>query len=356
MKIHTATEASPVAKKQVCAAVNALKEVLSKTMDEAQQNIMKPKFLLRVNMHKVTVKKNKTVLIHLPNPIFSKNTTEICVFTKDLTKKSEIEETEDFFANFFQEHALVTPKIIALDSLNKNYKSHEQRLKLCRSYDLFLADDRIVRLLPNRLGTKFYKKRKFPLSLQLTGEGFAARFQNILESTKWLVTGNGSCSQLTVANYEHTVEEITNNIVDVLSVVAQTCERGWANIRSIDVKTESSIAVPIYRNEVVAESLSELSKAEQVYLEKLQKNRKEVDVLGNPIYRGATKRYITSKRFEQKKRKMDSEEDDEGSIDLSEFEEEFKDDDEEEEEEEAVEEEEEEKEEWVFNSPADKKW
>jgi len=37
-------------------------------------------------------------------------------------------------------------EIVALDSLKKNYESHEQRLKFCRSYDLCLADDRIVRL------------------------------------------------------------------------------------------------------------------------------------------------------------------------------------------------------------------
>ena len=47
------------------------------------------------------------------------------------------------------------------------YKQYEAKLQLCNRFDLFLADDRIIRLVPQFLGKCFYKRKKIPLQINL---------------------------------------------------------------------------------------------------------------------------------------------------------------------------------------------
>ena len=51
-------------------------------------------------------------------------------------------------------------KVISLEKLRKNYKPYEAKRKLCMSYDLFLADERILHKLPPLLGSYFYKRKR----------------------------------------------------------------------------------------------------------------------------------------------------------------------------------------------------
>ncbi len=51
-------------------------------------------------------------------------------------------------------------EIIPLRQLKVEYKTFEAKAKLCNRFDKFLADDRIVRLLPKFLGKQFYQKKR----------------------------------------------------------------------------------------------------------------------------------------------------------------------------------------------------
>ena len=47
------------------------------------------------------------------------------------------------------------------------YKQFEAKIQLSNKFDLFLADDRIIRMVPQFLGKSFYKKKKIPLQINL---------------------------------------------------------------------------------------------------------------------------------------------------------------------------------------------
>ena len=47
------------------------------------------------------------------------------------------------------------------------YKQYEAKRQLCNKFDLFLADSRIIRLLPQFLGKSFYKRKRIPLQIDL---------------------------------------------------------------------------------------------------------------------------------------------------------------------------------------------
>ena len=58
-------------------------------------------------------------------------------------------------------------QVISLRELKVEYKQYEAKLQLCNRFDLFLADDRIIRLVPQFLGKCFYKRKKIPLQINL---------------------------------------------------------------------------------------------------------------------------------------------------------------------------------------------
>lgn len=51
-------------------------------------------------------------------------------------------------------------QIVPLKSLKLEYKPHEAKRNLSNMYDIYLADERIVRLLPPILGKNFYGRKK----------------------------------------------------------------------------------------------------------------------------------------------------------------------------------------------------
>jgi ribosome biogenesis protein UTP30 len=91
----------------------------------------------------------------IPNPIY-KEATEVCLFVKDhdgeghKAAKARVRSIENSGVQ----------KVIGLSKLKANYFSFEQKRKLCDSYELFLADDRILPSLPKLLGKSFFKKKK----------------------------------------------------------------------------------------------------------------------------------------------------------------------------------------------------
>ena len=50
-------------------------------------------------------------------------------------------------------HALWPAQVVGMSKLRTKYESHEAKRALCAAYDLFLADERIIPVLPKLLGT-----------------------------------------------------------------------------------------------------------------------------------------------------------------------------------------------------------
>jgi hypothetical protein len=63
-------------------------------------------------------------------------------------------------------------QIIGLHKLRTKYESHEAKRQLCGSYDLFLADERVVPSLPKLIGKSFFRKRKQPVPVNIMSPNF----------------------------------------------------------------------------------------------------------------------------------------------------------------------------------------
>ena len=64
--------------------------------------------------------------------------------------------------------SLFPSQVIGVSKLRKEYSVFEQRRQLAESYDLFLADERVLPSLPRLLGKTFFQKKKQPIPIRLT--------------------------------------------------------------------------------------------------------------------------------------------------------------------------------------------
>ena len=140
----------------------------------------------------------KPTRIMIPHPLFQlgKNATnsdgldepEVCLIVKEESKpwcKEMIER--------FPEEMGCIKKVLGLQSLRTKHARYEQRRALLHKYNVFMADDRILPMLSNALGSDFYKAKKLPVPITLTRkEALPFTIQRALSATYFSIS-KGTC-------------------------------------------------------------------------------------------------------------------------------------------------------------------
>merc|ERR1711966_503078 len=168
-------------------------------------------------------------------------------------------------------------KVLGLQSLRTKHGSFTQRRELLDRFDIFFADDRILPMLTQALGGKFFQKKKRPIPIRLSRkEALPFAIQNCLKST-FLYIGAGTCLTVKAGNTAMPPSNLVSNVLSICSTVPTKVPRKWLNIRSISLKTTASVALPIYnKTPEELEQLFELAKTEKTVAavrdEKIGKN------------------------------------------------------------------------------------
>jgi len=175
----------------------------------------------------------KPISIPLPNSLHNENL-EICFFTKDPQKE---------YKEKFAQLGIKVNKVIGLSKLRKNYKPYEAKRQLCSSYDLFLADDRIIPSLAKILGNSFFKRKRQPIPINLIGN-IKKEIEKATKST--LLFLNGACSAVKIGKSHLSRDQIIQNIMECTDLIVDKIPKKWKNIQSIHIKSTDSISLPIY--------------------------------------------------------------------------------------------------------------
>ncbi len=109
-------------------------------------------------------------------------TTNICMITKDPQRQ---------YKDAVKELSLPIDKVVGLSKLRAKFKAYQSRRELCGSYQLFLADDRILPALPGTIGKAFFDAKKIPIPINLK-KNLKDEVDEIMNST-FLMLGKGSC-------------------------------------------------------------------------------------------------------------------------------------------------------------------
>ena len=202
---------------------------------------------------------NKLVPIPLPHPLLNLDAAEVCLIVKD----HQGEGHKDAKRKVVEMEKCGVAKVLGISKLRNNYKPHEAKRKLCDSYDLFLADARVVPLLPKLLGKTFFKKKRQPVPVDLTKKDWPKQIRKAAAAT-YAKQSAGTCVSVKVARASHSQTEIVANAIAAIDgVVDKVVARGWANVQSVFLKTTESVALPVYNALPDAEEDAKARKEEE---------------------------------------------------------------------------------------------
>ncbi|XP_076997891.1 ribosomal L1 domain-containing protein 1 isoform X2 [Tamandua tetradactyla] len=271
---------SLVKKMQIKKAVRALLEN-SKSRKNANDLLLNEKesVFLMVVLWKIPSKELR-VRLSLPYSIRS-DLAEVCLFTKDEPNLTP-EKTEHFYRSLLNKHKIETiSQIIPLRTLKKEYKPYEAKLRLLGSFDFFLTDARIRRLLPSIIGKHFYLRKKVPVSVNLLAKDLSKEINESIGGTVLNISKTGSCSTIRVGHTGMKLQQILKNVVAVAKGLSEKLPEKWKSVKLLYLKTEKSAALPIFSSfksswdDAKGICLPGQKKKEAKKKEKLKKKEKE---------------------------------------------------------------------------------
>ncbi|XP_077980252.1 ribosomal L1 domain-containing protein 1-like [Glandiceps talaboti] len=203
------------------------------------------KVFLQLALWKVPVQKNERHRISIPHAIHSKRT-DVCLITKD-ERNMDRDQSGRFYENLLAEKGVKNiTHVMSLQKLRKEYRPYQIRRDLVRMYDIFLADARIFRLLDTCTGKEFHRKNKYPIAVNLTKTDLAGEINKAVNSTYFTLIGRGSSSTFVVASTDMSENQVADNVMAAVEGMMTYIPMGWHNIKCLYIKTERSLAIPVY--------------------------------------------------------------------------------------------------------------
>ncbi|KAL2036613.1 hypothetical protein N7G274_010639 [Stereocaulon virgatum] len=209
--------------------------------------------------------------VALPHSLNTSPNTSICLITPDPQR-----QFKDAIAHpsFPPDLAKRITKVISIKKLEAKCHSFEAKRQLRDSYDIFLADDRIISYLAKNLGKTFYKttpKRPIPVNLRppkpkekknaalpstkpkkeptdpsslIAPPQIAKEIQRTL-STAQIHLHPSTTTSVKVGLASFTPEQVAANIE---AVVAGLTDKliAWRNVRAVHIKGPNTMALPIW--------------------------------------------------------------------------------------------------------------
>lgn len=159
------------------------------------------------------------------------------------------EQTQRFYKRLLQEKGVkIITEIIPYKVLKTEYKPFEAKRRLLGNFDMFLSDERIRRLLPSHLGKHFYQTKKEPLCVNLQSKNVARDVERLVQGTSLKVTKKGCCCMARIGHSGMTADEVTENVEAAVKTVMEKIRLEGSVIKVIHIKSEESVALPIYNS------------------------------------------------------------------------------------------------------------
>ncbi|KAJ3869102.1 ribosomal protein L1p/L10e family-domain-containing protein [Lentinula novae-zelandiae] len=179
----------------------------------------------------------KVFTIPVAYPIVDPRKESVCLITKDpqRTYKDLIVDNDIHFIH----------KVVGIEKLKGKFKAYDARRALLKEHGLFLADKRIIPLLPKLLGSKFFEAKKQPLPVTVTRKDLKKELERAINST-YMPSIRGTSLSIKVGRFSQPAAQVVANIQTALPAIAARVNGGWDNIQGLGLKTSSSVNLPIW--------------------------------------------------------------------------------------------------------------
>lgn len=198
---------------------------------------------------------NKKIL--LPHSFHDDAKTTVCLIMADLDKSSEARRDPDvdkqarlWEDKLLEEHGITkkhVQKVMTVTQFAREYQSFNDRRQLATAYDLFLADSRVVKTVSNKCGKEFYKKRKLPISVDLTKGHLIEQIKKANRTILLPLSANRTRTSLHIGHLGQKKADVLDNMREAISCLFKFCPGGLANVRSLYTRiTSFGPNLPIY--------------------------------------------------------------------------------------------------------------
>ncbi|KAJ7778407.1 ribosomal protein L1p/L10e family-domain-containing protein [Mycena metata] len=179
----------------------------------------------------------KPVKIPIVHPLVDPRTSAICLITKDPQRQ---------YKDLLAEHGVkFISRVVGIEKLKGKFKPYEARRMLLKENGMFLADERVVPLLPKLLGTKWFEAKKQPIPVCLTRKDLKGELERAISST-YMNQNQGTCTSIKISTLSHTPAQILENLSSAIPEIVKGIKGGWDNIQSLLLKTNTSAALPVW--------------------------------------------------------------------------------------------------------------
>ena len=256
---------------------NLLEEGANRSEDEDEDGGSTPIWLnLTTKQHIVDRNRLKPSRISIPHSLTTNPDLTICLITADPQRAVKNGIADSAFPRSLSTRI---NRVIGFTKLKARYKTFEMKRQLLSESDIFLADDRIINRLPDVLGKIFYKgtpKRPIPISIanvqRVDGKRVKATKTDKKNQTEdsdsvaaptvvaqeigrainsasvSLKPGTSVAVRVGLSSFEP--QDLMENVEAVtLKLVEKHIVKGWRNVKSIHIKSPTSMAIPIWNSD-----------------------------------------------------------------------------------------------------------
>ncbi|KAF9221528.1 ribosomal protein L1 [Gyrodon lividus] len=175
--------------------------------------------------------------IPIKYPLVDPRTSGVCLITKDPQRE---------YKDLLEQHNIkFISRVVGIEKLKGKFKAFEARRLLLKENSMFLADERVIPLLPRLLGSKWFEAKKQPIPVCLTRKDLKGELERAIESS-YMHQNKGTCTSVKVGLLSQTPKQIQNNLETALPAIVGYIKGGWDNIQSLHIKTSTSVSLPIW--------------------------------------------------------------------------------------------------------------
>ncbi|KAI0917548.1 hypothetical protein AcW1_007276 [Taiwanofungus camphoratus] len=231
-----------VSSQQCKVAVNALLNHVLKIQEKKSETELLPGkeqhvWLVMTVKQMYPEKKLKPSKIPIVHPLVDPRTTPVCLITKDPQRE---------YKDLLDAHGIrFISRVVGITKLKGKFKPFEARRLLLKENGLFLADERVVPLLPKLLGRKFFEAKKQPIPVCLTRKDLKGELEHAISST-YFHQNQGTCTSVKIGTLSQNPSQVLENLETALPAIVKNVKGEWDNIQSFHIKTNSSASLPIW--------------------------------------------------------------------------------------------------------------
>ncbi|KAK7055206.1 ribosomal protein L1p/L10e family-domain-containing protein [Favolaschia claudopus] len=262
-----------VSLKQCKLAIQALNTHTIKTAEKQKETELLPgkeqTIWLNVTVKKIaSAHKFKPVKIPIIHPLVDPRTSAVCLITKDPQRQYK----DLLTANNIK----FISRVVDISKLKGKFKAYEARRMLLKENGLFLADERVIPLLPRLLGVKWFEAKKQPIPVCLTRKDLKSELERAISST-YMNQNQGTCTAIKISPTSHTPSQVLDNIKSALPAIIKNIKGEWDNVQSILLKTNTSAGLPIWSCDLGAERFTAADDDEGSEMEGVIEEEDEVE-------------------------------------------------------------------------------